>query len=89
MKLNELSIAKTLNRLLSYERQGRRSGSVVHSGGQLIKEFPDEQIPAEIHVAMAEQKRKIPLARNSACPCGSGKRFKKCHWEKPEKAVIA
>ena len=22
--------------------------------------------------------------RNKPCPCGSGKKFKKCHWRNPE-----
>lgn len=80
---------KKLRAMFKLKTKAQRQRSRLTLTRQVIFPFPDDQIPAEIHVAMAEQKRKIPLARNSACPCGSGKRFKKCHWEKPGKAAMA
>lgn len=37
-----------------------------------------ERIPPGILREMVESGRRKPLGRNSRCPCGSGKRFKRC-----------
>lgn len=29
------------------------------------------------------QRRRMKVGRNDLCPCGSGKKFKKCHLGKP------
>ena len=30
----------------------------------------------------------LPLGRNDDCPCGSGKKFKKCHGDRPPKGRV-
>ena len=30
-----------------------------------------------------KQRRRMKVGRNDPCPCGSGKKFKKCHLGKP------
>lgn len=29
------------------------------------------------------QARRMKVGRNEPCPCGSGLKFKKCHWGRP------
>ncbi|MDX2052196.1 MAG: SEC-C domain-containing protein [Polyangiaceae bacterium] len=35
------------------------------------------------------QQRHKSANRNDACPCGSGRKYKKCHWAEDETAIHA
>jgi uncharacterized protein len=51
--------------------------------GSLHKAERDKRfIPMEIPPTQRQMERKPPkVGRNEKCPCGSGKKFKKCHFE--------
>jgi len=33
--------------------------------------------------AATKKRKDVKIGRNDPCPCGSGKKFKKCHWDQP------
>jgi preprotein translocase subunit SecA len=41
---------------------------------QIVKDENDPRIPTK-----TETFKKV--GRNELCPCGSGRKFKKCHWK--------
>jgi uncharacterized protein YecA (UPF0149 family) len=45
-------------------------------------DFPedDDDDPFEYHVQEPAYNPYKSIGRNDPCPCGSGKKFKKCHW---------
>jgi uncharacterized protein YecA (UPF0149 family) len=43
-------------------------------------------IPAKT-VLTAEQRRAMRVGRNDQCPCGSGRKFKRCHLNGPDAPV--
>lgn len=58
-------------------------------GDDISKLFPDFEtasdmqrlIPMEKPPTEEQMKRNPPkVGRNEMCPCGSGKKFKNCHW---------
>jgi 5-methylcytosine-specific restriction endonuclease McrA len=59
----------------NFEQRHQRSGGVFVGGMSLTKL---EDAPLEIQ--MAVEAKKLPkVGRNEKCPCGSGKKSKKCH----------
>lgn len=52
---------------------------VVESGRQLLKVISASRGKMESAVVIQELGEQPPGSRNAACPCGSGKRFKRCH----------
>lgn len=51
---------------------------VYLNNGQAVRPIPSAEIPGEIYDIIEHTGKKF-LTRNSRCPCGSGKRYKKCH----------
>ncbi len=45
--------------------------------GQLVRPVPFDELPASIQ-GIVTRTRLRWITRNSRCPCGSGKRFKRC-----------
>jgi len=41
--------------------------------------FTHEQTGGQEQASVVEQARSDKVPRNAPCPCGSGKKFKKCH----------
>jgi len=54
--------------------------NIVMVGNTVIKPIPYEDLTLECQQLITE-KGKGWITRNSTCPCGSGKRFKKCCLE--------
>lgn len=76
MMTNAEQIAEALSARDTVERAGphRESGSTTTSGGT-----PTATVSQRIR-AEAPPKNDYPeIGRNDPCPCGSGKKFKKCH----------
>ena len=68
----------------------KRNGNIIfpESFKELIEKDPDEAkyfIPMDVAPTKKQLSRKPQkVGRNDPCPCGSGKKFKKCHWLKQE-----
>lgn len=59
----------------------------IMSESEMVKDVngnehdPKNLIPMEIKPTKKQMSRKPPkVGRNDPCPCGSGKKFKNCHW---------
>ena len=68
------------NKLMDELRAKYRNIASDYTGGLFYQEFPDEKRRAlEFYGIKRESKYSRPLVgRNHPCPCGSGKKFKKC-----------
>jgi hypothetical protein len=68
-----------LQRLSSLPTLRRRSRSPHRTrfGGQIIRPIPLERLSPRV-AQLVLKARKPWITRNSSCPCGSGKRFKRC-----------
>ena len=55
----------------------------IHSGGPYIKPLSMKTLSAQTREQM-RQNHAATITRNSRCPCGSGKRFKRCCFTPPE-----
>jgi len=53
--------------------------------GQIVSPIPVTEIPGDIYDALEYAGKKF-LTWNSRCPCGSGKRYKRCHGIKLKSA---
>ena len=58
---------------LAEARAAAASGVVAADGEQFA--YADEGLPVQVQTYTVEDK----VGRNDPCPCGSGKKFKKCH----------
>lgn len=63
-------------------RDGRIYAFISEEEMKAMNKFQREcLIPMEVPPTMKQMSRKPPkVGRNDPCPCGSGKKFKKCHW---------
>jgi hypothetical protein len=55
----------------------KKHGKIIHSGGAYIKQLDPRTLGAQTRSQM-KQNHTGSITRNSRCPCGSGKRFKRC-----------
>jgi len=58
------------------EARNANRGTVWHPG--VVKPVRLDAMPVHA-VALVRASRRGWVSRNSACPCGSGQRFKRCH----------
>ncbi len=54
-------------------------GSIVPTSGNLEEAAEQVQATVKEHVTQAQSNDQPTVGRNDPCPCGSGKKFKKCH----------
>jgi len=50
---------------------------LMHNGRSLSDFVEMKPVPAELQLGRNPPR----VGRNEPCPCGSGKKFKKCHWK--------
>jgi uncharacterized protein YecA (UPF0149 family) len=67
-KLDENEAEKAKNKMLAQLFKGERPDLI-----------PVDERQVQLLEALSEGKRRGWM-RNQPCPCGSGKKFKKCHW---------
>lgn len=71
-----------------------RTGKIINPEvfAELMKDSSfDETKFTEMKIPPTEKQlaRKPPrVGRNEPCPCGSGKRFKSCHWKNPNELEV-
>jgi uncharacterized protein YecA (UPF0149 family) len=53
-------------------------GQIEDSIYQTLKEFDLEKDKPQVEIDFSEKR----VGRNDPCPCGSGKKYKKCCWPK-------
>jgi len=61
-----------------------KNNGVIRQYDEIAALSPAEQadyIPMKIAPTLIQTKAGR-VGRNDPCPCGSGKKFKRCHWEK-------
>ncbi len=61
----------------------KKHGRIIHSGGPYIKPLDRKNLSAQTRAQMRKN-HTATITRNSRCPCGSGKRFKRCCLTPPE-----
>ena len=61
----------------------RRIVKTIHSGSPYVKPIAMKTLSAKTRAQMREN-HTATITRNSRCPCGSGKRFKRCCFTTPE-----
>jgi preprotein translocase subunit SecA len=62
------------------QRQSKRSRQTIESGGGVDQKTSDGQGAAAAGADARPMRRQEPkVGRNDPCPCGSGKKYKKCH----------
>lgn len=54
---------------------------------ELFREKDIEKLFREIDAQYNRQEKKIKIGRNDPCPCGSGKKYKKCCLNRPKESV--
>lgn len=66
----------------------RDTGQIISESEarELNEKYPGIAIPLTMPPT-AQQQHSGKIGRNDPCPCGSGKKFKKCCWLSPEKAA--
>lgn len=63
-------------------RNGEMSHQVLKSLRQdMLEAQMVETVKKELSLPHVQQVRVTKIGRNELCPCGSGKKFKKCHLD--------
>jgi len=78
------NIFKVLEQSLAVEKMIQAAPSILEKAGLTFsgaqKTMVKKSVEALLKGAAQSAKRKMPkVGRNDACPCGSGKKYKKCH----------
>jgi len=79
-----IEIAEQVEELPEYEHKAMTTRAVAQSGGQSRAVNMDGSEKSK-KVELRHVLKRIP--RNGPCPCGSGKKYKICHWRRDEAAV--
>jgi preprotein translocase subunit SecA len=79
-----IEIAEQVEELPEYQHKAMTTRAVANSGGQSRAVNMDGSEKSK-KLEMRHVLKRIP--RNGPCPCGSGKKYKICHWRKDEAAV--
>jgi hypothetical protein len=58
--------------------------------GRMFAAESEEQFPkfSQKSITRTEKKKKTKIGRNDPCPCGSGKKYKKCCLNKPKQDIV-
>lgn len=80
--LDELSVF--LDRQLVYDVTEKWPGPAYAHGPEGYRQFIIEQLQNDVDLFLKLRPlfaRELSVGRNDTCPCGSGNKFKKCHFE--------
>ena len=83
-KIFRVQVEKEEEDLPEFEHKKRRM-QLQHASGGALGGSPQQSSQARRPKTVRRKTRKIN--RNEPCPCGSGKKYKKCHMQKDEEAA--
>ncbi|MGB9883485.1 MAG: preprotein translocase subunit SecA [Microgenomates group bacterium] len=69
-----------LTNFLAPAQENINQTDLVFKSASAIDPFKKQQIPANQEKISLPKKNQHKLGRNDPCWCGSGKKYKKCHW---------
>ena len=84
-RVSGIEIAEQVEELPEYEHKTMATRAVAQSGGGQSRAVNLDGSEKSKNVEMRHVLKRTP--RNGPCPCGSGKKYKICHWRKDEAAV--
>ena len=76
----EVRTQEEIDQIEEANRQAQEKRKMEYSGGSKPAE---QQKPQKVETQKRDQQK---IGPNDPCPCGSGQKFKKCHWRDPNYA---
>ena len=76
-RLTPEGVAEVKRALDAVRARRRRKPGTVRIAGQVIRPVELDELSPRVQ-ALVKKARVAFITRNSRCPCGSGKRFKRC-----------
>jgi hypothetical protein len=77
--VNECDLPQEFDLLIGMDIISQGDFSLTHSGGNTIFSFRTPSSESVDYVKIQNAKAFAVVGANAPCPCGSGKKFKKCH----------